>query len=143
MAAILRDSAFYASAFTSKFIQRADRLGGRVVPLPFEVTFAAPETIADTWNCTVIPGNARVVGLDCVAATANSGTLTWQLGDAGNAARYMAATVFSAINTVGTLAGAGAGFTPTADTIVFGTVGVAAATDAAKIVGCIYVVPAA
>lgn len=142
MAAVLRDSVFYASLFTSKFLADARKVGGRVVPLPFEVTAVSVATVGDTYNCTVIPGNARVIGLECTTTT-NAGTITWQLGDAGSATRYMAATVFATVNTQGALAATGAGFTPTVDTIVVGLFGVVAPTVGAKVTGCIYVIPGA
>ena len=143
--ATARDSVFYAATFTNKYLADARKLGGRVVPLPFEITVVSASATNDTYNLTVIPANARVVGLECttdgigVSAGAN---ITFQMGDAGSAARYMAATDFDVSGAAGTLAIAGAGYTPTADTIVVGKF-VGAAVVGKVVKGVIYIIPGA
>ncbi len=143
MAAVLRDSSFYSDLYTSKYPGDARKRGGRLVPFPFEVTAVTPATIGDTYNCIVIPANYRVVDL-AVTTTANTATITVQLGDSGNAVRYMPATVFATVDTIFTgVPSAGAGYVPTADTIVVLLFGVAAPTVGAKVTGIFHLIPPA
>lgn len=141
--ATARDSVNYAAMFTNKYLVDARKLGGRVVPLPFELTIVSTSATGDTYKLTVIPANARVIGLECttdgIGASAGAG-ITCSIGDSGAAARYMAATDFDASGAAGVLAIAGAGYTPTADTIVVATItGVGVVGKVIK--GVLYVIP--
>ena len=123
--ATARESTNYTAAYTNKYLVNADIGGGRVVPLPFELTVVSVGATGDTYKLTVLPAYARVVGLHCttdgIGASAGA-NITVQIGDSGDADRYMAATDFDAANAQGYLAVAGAGYTPTADTIVVATI---------------------
>lgn len=141
--ATARDSVNYAAIYTSKYVADARKIGGRVVPLPFEVTIVSAAATNDTYNLTVIPANARVIGLECttngLGASAGAGR-TFQIGDSGDDDRYMVATDFDVTGAVGVLAIAGAGYTPTADTIVVGKC-VNAPTVGQVVKGVIYIIP--
>lgn len=141
--ATARDSVNYAAIFTNKYLADARKLGGRVVPLPFEVTIVSAAATNDTYNLTVIPANARVIGLECttngLGASAGSGR-TFQIGDAGDADRYMVATDFDVSGAAGVLAITGAGYTPTADTIAVGLI-VNAPVVGQVVKGVIYIIP--
>ena len=123
MGALLRDTAFYSSAYVSKHIQDSRKHTAKPVGLPFELTVPSPSAGGDTYNLQVIPAQWRVVGLECstdgLGASAGSGR-TFQIGDAGDDDRYMIASDFDLANAQGTLAFTGAGYTPSADTIVVG-----------------------
>lgn len=146
MGATARDSALYTSVFVNKYLADARNYKGRVVPLPFEVTIQSASNVDDTYNLTVIPANARVVGLECstdgLGASAGAGVAVI-IGDADDDNRYMAASDFDAANASGVLAFAGAGYTPTADTVVIMEINTAAAVVGKKVTGCLYVIPAA
>lgn len=143
--ATARDSVNYAAQFTNKYLADARLNKGRVVPLPFELTTLSTAATGDTYNLTVIPANARVVGLECVTgglgASAGIGT-GLKIGDSGDDDRYMASIDADVVNAAGTLASAGAGYTPTADTIVVATLtGTILAGKTVK--GCLYIIPGA
>ena len=141
--ATARESANYTLYHTDKYLVRADLEGGRIVPLPFEVTIVSAAADGDTYKLTVIPANARVVGLEFTTESSGaSAGVTAEIGDSGSAARYMAATTVYTVNTHGTLAIAGAGYTPTADTVVLLTFA-GAPTVATVMKGCLFVVPGA
>lgn len=146
MGAVNRDSTIYSNYFTNKYLADARKYGGRVVPLPFEVTVVSPSTVADTYNLTVIPANARVIGLECttdgLGASAGAGR-TCAIGDADDVDRYMKAGDFDVAEAAGVLAMAGAGYTPTADTVVIATSAGGAWVVGKKITGVLYVIPAA
>lgn len=142
MSAVLRDTTIYDSAFVKKYLQDGRHVGGRVVPLPFEMTIQSASTQGDTYNLTVIPANARVVGLECTT-DGLGGSVTVSIGDSGAAARYMIATSMATTGLAGTLAIAGAGYTPTADTIVVATTGGGTPTVGKVMKGVLYVIPAA
>lgn len=146
MGAVLRDSALYAALFTNKYLGDARNFGGRVVPLPMELTVPSPSTLADTYNMTVIPANSKVVGLefttDGLGASAGAGR-TIALGDSGDNDRYMIATDFDVANAQGTLAHTGQGYKPSADTIVV-ALGAGGAFVVGKVAkGCLMIIPAA
>jgi hypothetical protein len=146
MGAVNRDSTLYSNIHTNKYLADARHLGGRVVPLPFEVTIVSGATVGDSYNLTVIPANARVIGLECVTNgigdSAGDG-VGLKIGDSGVSDRYMADTDFDVAEARGTLAYAGQGYTPTADTIVVATITGGAAKVGQVFKGCLLVVPGA
>lgn len=132
MAAVLRDTAQYAGIWTSKFPSDVRDAGGRQVLIPFNLIGLSPATIADTYNLCVIPDQAQC--MDLFAITDGLGaSVTVALGDAGSAARYLAATSFatSGLAVRGLTVGA-YGFRPTARTIVV-AVGAGAAITVGKV----------
>ncbi len=143
--ATARESTLYASLFTNKYLGDARDYDGRAVPLRFAFTVVSASATGDTYSLTEIPANARVVGLECttdgLGASAGSG-ITVKIGDADDDDRYMAAADFDAANAAGTLAFAGAGYTPTADTEVIATI-TNAAVVGKKVAGVLWVVPGA
>ena len=146
MAAVLRGSVLYSNLFTNKYIGDARDRGGRVVPLPMELTIPSPSTVADTYNMTVIPANSKVVGLefttDGLGASAGAGR-TIALGDSGDNDRYMVALDCDVANAQGTLANTGQGYKPTADAIVVALTAGGAPVVGKKIMGTLFVVPGA
>lgn len=140
MAAVLRDSVLYGRNYTSKFLGDPRTSRGRLIGLPFEATYASPSTLGDSYNLCLLLAGDRVCDLVCTTPT-NAASVTWSIGDAGSATRFMAATAFTTANTLGSLAATGAGFTPIADTPVIGTNGGAAGTVGVKVVGMMTVVP--
>jgi hypothetical protein len=118
MAAVLRDTALYAGAWVSKFPQDVRDAGGRMVIIPFHLIGQSPATIADTYNLCVLPEQAMCV--DLFAITDGLATsVTMAFGDAGSAARYLAATSFATTGlSVRGLAVGGYGYRPPARTIV-------------------------
>lgn len=146
MSAVLRNSTLYTKLHVNKYLGDARERGGRVVPIPFELTIVSPATVADSYNLCVLPAYCRVIALIAVAEamglSAGGGT-TFAIGDSGDADRYMAATDMDVLNAAGVLASAGMNYEPTADTIVVGVVGGAAMVAGKTIKGCFLVVPAA
>lgn len=112
--------------------------GGRVVPIYFEVTIEATTNIGDTYNLFTLPKGWSVLGLFCttngLSASAGAGS-TFQIGDATDDDRFMKATDFDAAEAQGALAYAGVAYRPTADTIVVGKIGTAAAVAGKVIKG--------
>jgi hypothetical protein len=143
--ATARDSVNYAAIHTNRYLADARKEGGRIVPLPFEVTVVSTSATNDTYNLTVIPANARVVQLICttdgIGASAGAGR-TFQVGDSGDDDRYMVASDFDVANAQGSLAMTGAGYTPAADTIVVGKF-VNAPVVGKKVTGTLFVIPGA
>ena len=146
MGAVLRDTTIYTSAFVNKYVQDARDVGGRAVPLPFELTVISGATDGDTYNLTVIPANAKVVGLECttdgLGDSAGAG-VNFTIGDSGDPNRYMAATDFDVLDAQGDLAFAGQGYKPTADAIVVGLISGAAGVVGQQVKGVIWIVPGA
>jgi hypothetical protein len=146
MAAVLRDTTLYDKLHVKKYVGDARDRGGRVVPIPFELTVVSPSTVADTYNMCVLPANCKVVGLECTSdglGPSAGGGRTFALGDSGDADRYMVASDFDVANAQGTLANTGQGYKPSADTIVVGTIAGAAGVVGKVVKGCFYVIPAA
>lgn len=153
-----RDSTLYDKLHVKKYIHEPYDANGRMVPIPFEHTVVSGETggasagVQDSVNLCVLPANCMVVGLEISGENvwASAGVNgTFQLGDSGDADRYMLATeMYTAAGSplgsdfkhVG-LAFAGQNYKPTADTIVIGTWKVANPVVGKKIKGCFYVVP--
>ena len=144
------NTTLYTNEVTNKYLQdRRDR-HGPIVPIKFSATMTSPASIGDVYNLCVVPANWRVVGLFCttngLATSAGQGT-TWQIGDTDDTDRLMAATDFDAVDAQGNLAYAGMGWTPTADTVVYGTfTGLsagAAATVGQIVSGFIFCIPGA
>lgn len=146
MGAVLRDSTIYANRFVNKYIGDARDYGGRMVPLPFELTVVSASTVGDTYNLTVILANTKVIGLECttdgLGASAGAGR-TCALGDSGDNDRYMVATDFDVANAQGTLANTGQGYKPTTDTIVVALSAGGAWVVGKKVMGCLVVIPGA
>lgn len=141
MAAVLRDSVLYDKLHVKKYLGDGRDRGGRVVPIPFEITIVSPRTIGDTYNLCVLPANCEVVDMQCRASVDLVGLIT--IGDAGAAARYLASTDFSASTVLGTLAQAGLRYRPAADTVVVMTINTSAGALGGILKGCFFVVPAA
>ena len=146
MGAVLRDSTQYDKLHVKKYPGDPRERGGRVVPIPFELTVVSVSTVADTYNVCVLPANCQVVGLECatdgLGASAGAGR-TCALGDSGDADRYMVASDFDVSGANGVLAITGHGYRPTADTIVVAVSAGGAWVVGKKVKGCFYVVPAA
>ncbi len=145
MAAVLRNTAFYTSKVTNKYLQDARDEGGRIVPIPFECIIESVSTVADTYNLCVLPANCKVVGLEvsfeAMGASAGSG-VTFAFGDSGDADRYLVALDVDAVAN-GQLAYAGQGYEPTSDTIVVATNAGLAAVVGQNFKGCFFIVPGA
>lgn len=141
--ATARESVNYASAYTNKYLQDARTLRGRAVPMDISFLTVSATATGDTYKVGVIPANAKVVGLEVVgeglsASAGVNGSV--KIGDSGDDDRYMKATDFDVVEARGTLAYAGVGYTPTADTIVIATVtGVHLAGKNVK--GTLWIVP--
>jgi len=143
MSAVLRDTAGYASAWVNKYLQDARNVYARQVAIPFELIGLSPATIADTYNICRLPANAAVVGL--FAITDGLGTsVTIALGDAGSAARYLAATSFATTGLSVTGLAVGAyNYRPAAETIVVAVDAGAAITVGKILKGHFTVLPVA
>lgn len=158
----IRDSTLYKKLHVDKFLGDARDQGGRAVPIAFEHTVVSGEDggasagVQDLVNLCVLPANCMVVGLDIVAdaiwASAGvNGTL--QLGDSGDADRYLTATEFYTASPGGPiategmkrqgLADTGQNFKPTADTIVQAIYKTANPVVGKKFKGCFWIVPGA
>ena len=157
-----RDSVLYAKIHTNKYLGSPQDEGGRAYPIPFQHTVVSGETggasalVRDTVNLCVIPANCMVVGLALVAnalwgSAGTNGTL--QIGDSGDADRYLTATeLYTAspggpIATEGMLRGGladtGQNYVPTADTIVKAEYRGANPVVGKVFKGVIWVIPAA
>jgi len=153
-----RDSALYTRVHVNKYVSDARDRAGRVLPIPFSHTVVSGETggasagVQDSVNLCVLPANCMVLNLiltaDAIWASAGvNGTL--QLGDSGDADRYMTATEFytatpgGPIATQGMLrqglADTGQNYRPTSDTIVTATYKVANPTVGKIFKGCFLV----
>ena len=160
MAVTNRDSTLYTKLHVNKYLGDARDRGGRLVPIPFSHTVVSGETggasagVRDTVNLCVLPANCMVVDLifKSNALWASAGTNgTIQLGDSGDADRYMVATeLYSAespLPTEGTvrfrLAMDGLLYKPTADTIVLAEYRVANPVVGKIFKGCFLVVTGA
>lgn len=144
MAAVLRNTAGYTSAHVNKYLQDARDYRQRGIYVPFLITGLSPATLADTYNVCVIPANHRVVDLLAFTPDGLGTSATMALGDAGSAARYMAAASFATAGLqVRTLATTGYGYTPTADTIVVAVNAGAAITVGATFRGHFVLLPPA
>lgn len=144
MAAVLRDTALYTRVYGStKIVSDARDAYQRPVFVPFELIGLSPATIADTYNLCVLKAFVSVRGL--FAITDGLGTsVTIALGDAGSAARYLAATSFATAGlNVNALADGGYDYRPTADTIVVAVDAGAAVTVGKKLRGHFSVMPPA
>jgi hypothetical protein len=86
------------------------------------VTTTAALTTVDVLNFFYLPANARVIAAYLVSSdmdTNGTPTLAFNVGDAGSAARYFAASVVGQAGTASTaLAQAGLGFITTAKTLI-------------------------
>src|SRR3972149_2930902 len=155
-----RNSTLYTKLHVNKYLGDARDRGGRIFPIPFPHTVVSGETggasagVRDTVNLCVLPANCMVIDLifksNALWGSAGvNGTL--QLGDSGDAARYMVATeLYSAespLPTEGTvrfrLALAGLLYKPTADTIVLAEYRVANPVVGKIFKGCFLVIPGA
>jgi hypothetical protein len=132
MAAVLRDTALYGKLATSKYLGDARDAGQRPIFVPFELIGLSPATLADTYNLCVLKAFVSVRGL--FAITDGLGTsVTIALGDAGSAARYLAATSFATTGlNVTSLAVGAYDYRPAADAIVV-AVGAGAAVTVGKV----------
>lgn len=138
--ATTRDSVIYDSVYVKKYLaDNRNSLDGAMV-IPFELTAVSAAAISDIYNLCVLPANCKVVGFDVVTTT-NAASSAPFIGDVGDTDRYMAATAMVTANTHGVLANTGAGYKPTADTIVFATLGGAAPTVGAVLKGYFLVIP--
>jgi uncharacterized NAD(P)/FAD-binding protein YdhS len=134
-----RDSVFYASQL-AKYLQDNRKYQSPVQVIPFEMT-SISATINDIYNLCVLPANCRVVGFDVVVSV-TIGSFAPIIGDSGDTDRYMATgTALATANGHGVLANTGAGYTPTADTIVYVTCAGAGPTIGAKLTGYFLVIP--
>lgn len=141
--ATTRDSAFYTSQQTNKYLQQpSNKYRGHPIAIPFELTVVSVAASADVYNLGVIKAQERVIGIELttsgLGASAGAGR-TVQIGDSGDDDRYMAATDVDLVNQSGFLASAGQGYTPTADTVFFAKAGGAALTVGGTVKGVLYV----
>ena len=137
-----RNSALYLKLHVNKYLGDARDRGGRPVPIPFSHTVVSGETggasagVRDTVNLCVLPANCMVLDFfliyEALSASAGVG-LTLQVGDSGDADRYMVATDSDVAGSVSRLAFAGQLYKPTADVIVLAEYRVAS-----PVVGKIY-----
>lgn len=140
-----RSSTLYSEYDTNKYVPDARDRHGRVVPIYFEITIVSASNIGDTYNLFVLPKGWSVAGLFCttngLAASGGVGC-TFQIGDSGDDDRYMKATDFDVAEAQAAgLAYAGVAYRPTADTIVVGKVGVAAAVVGKLVKGHALLIP--
>src|SRR3990172_10307383 len=95
-----RNSTLYTKLQVKKYLGDARERGGRIFPIPFSHTVVSGETggasagVRDTVNLCVLPANCMVIDLifksNALWGSAGvNGTL--QLGDSGDAPRYMVA----------------------------------------------------
>lgn len=111
-----------------------------------EVAVTAALTTADTLNFFDLPANARVLSMTLEATdldTNGSPTLAINVGDAGSANRYFAASTVGQAGTAAVASAvAGIGFKTTAKTRIVGVPSTNAATGVAGTVSlsCLYVV---
>ena len=122
-----RDSALYLKLWVNKYLGDARDYGGRAVPIPFSHTVVSGESggasaaTRDTVNLCVLPANCMVLDFrlifEALAVSAGVG-MTLQVGDSGDADRYMVATDADAAGSVNGLAFTGQLYKPTADVIV-------------------------
>lgn len=155
-----RNSDLYKKLHVDKYLGDARDYGGRIVPIPFEHTIVSGEKggasagVQDAVNLCVLPANCMVIDLifvanDLWASAGVNGTL--QIGDSGDADRYMTATeLYTAapggpIATEGMkrqgLASTGQNYKPTSDTVVFATYKTADPAVGKKFSGCFLIVP--
>ena len=93
----------------------------------FEVTFSSAWTSSDTVNLGYVPAGFRVLGTFCGSDDMDSGTtLTWDIGDAGDQDRLVAAQTTGQTNSVAYQMRAqgtnlGFGYKYTADTLITAT----------------------
>lgn len=143
--ATTRDSAFYTSQVTNKYLQRADTYRQRPIAIPFEFTIVSASAAADVYNLFVLKKGERVVGLDAgsgiLGASAGAG-VTVQIGITGvDTDLFMLATDMD-VAAVGTLAPTGQGYTPTADVVVSALIGAVAGVVGRVVKGVMWVLPA-
>lgn len=109
--------------------------GGNVKALFAAVTCAAAPATTDTINFGYLPKNARVIGgtLESTDMDTNgTPTLTINVGDAGDADRYFAASTAGQAGTLSSaMAVTGHGYKTTAKTLITGVANNNAATGAA------------
>ena len=147
MGATARESVNYAMFWRSGLMGPQHKIAYRPEHRPFEFIVASVSAGGDTYLLTRIKAGEKVVGLFCttdgLGASAGAGR-TLQIGDAADDDRYMLATDFDVVNASGTLAYAGSGFVPTADTDVVAKMHATnAATVGKRVWGYLAVVPVA
>lgn len=122
--ATARESTFYTNTFTNQYLQDNRKYDGRFMILPIEITIVSAAATGDSYKATQIPANARVEALSLVTdgLGASAGAVTVTVGDSGSSTRYGASTNMGATGNRMTLAVAGQGYTPTADTTVIVTI---------------------
>ena len=142
--ATARASTLYTSYDVSKYPPDARDRGGRVVPVYFEATIVSASNISDTYQLFTLPKGWSVADIVCttngLGASAGAGC-TFQIGDSGDDDRFMKATDFDAAEAQGALAYAGVAYRPTADVIVLGKIGTAAAVVGKLVKGHALLIP--
>ncbi len=145
MGATARDSTLYTNYETNKYVPDARDRHGRVIPVYFELTVISASAGSDTYKLFQLLAAWSVLGLFCttngLGASAGTGT-TCQIGDSGNDARYMAATDFDLVNAQGSLAYAGVGYRPSANTDVVAKAGATAWVVGKLVKGHFLLIPA-
>ena len=126
---------YSSSQYTNNVPLSHHGLGNNVKCLQADVVCAAAPSTSDTLNFGYIPAGARVVMAVLESTdmdTNGSPTLTLNVGDAGDADRFFAASTVGQAGTLSTaIATTGHGATFTAKTLITGVANANAATGAA------------
>lgn len=143
--ATTRDSAFYTSQATNKYLQQPTyNYRQRAICIPFEFTVVSVAATGDIYNLGVVKAYEKVVNLYVTTSglgISAAGGRTLIIGDAGNTSRLLASTDIDLVNQSGVLAHAGNGWVPTADTIFYATIG-GVPTVGGTCKGAVWVLPA-
>ena len=124
MGATAREAPNFTTFWASGYIGGAQKIGGKSEKRFFEFTVLSASAGGDSYKLTKVRAHEKVVGLFCVTdglgASAGAGR-TFEIGDSVDPDRLMLASDFDLVNAVGTLRFLGAGWTPTEDTDIVGT----------------------
>ena len=133
--------AVYSAADYDKVATPGHGFAGNVKAEFFTVTCSAAPSTSDTINFGYVPAGARIIHATLESSdmdTGGSPTLTLNIGDAGDADRFFAAsTVGQAGTQSSAIAVAGLGHKYTAKTLITGVAAANAATGAAGTVNLI------